>query len=80
MNKRFARFFHQVRLHPSMWLRGLIGGLLVIAGMLGPFVPILGVWMLPLGLVLLFPNSPLYRRYINWRRIRRRLKERRNEN
>ena len=80
MNKRVTKLFHRIRLHPNQWLRGFFGVLLLIAGVLGPFVPILGIWMIPLGLVLLFPNSPWYRRYVNWRRIRRRLKESRGLN
>jgi purine-cytosine permease-like protein len=35
------------------WLRITLGFCLVIGGILGPFLPVLGIWMLPLGLILL---------------------------
>lgn len=56
------------------WLRHTIGVLLVIGGLLG-FLPVLGYWMLPLGLALLAVDFPvarrLYRRlYVWWGRRR----------
>ena len=44
------------------WLRRTAGVLLVIGGILG-MLPVLGFWMLPLGLGLLSADSPLARRY-----------------
>jgi hypothetical protein len=53
------------------WLRIPLGGLLVLAGLLG-FLPILGFWMIPLGLSLLavdFPAlRPILRRFREWLR------------
>ncbi|SES47292.1 hypothetical protein SAMN03159406_04971 [Rhizobium sp. NFR03] len=43
------------------WLRILIGSLLVVFGLLG-FLPILGFWMVPLGLVVLSHDSAYIRR------------------
>lgn len=43
------------------WLRVLIGCLLVVCGLLG-FLPILGFWMVPLGLVVLSHDSAYIRR------------------
>ncbi|TCM57241.1 hypothetical protein C8J36_10227 [Rhizobium sp. PP-F2F-G48] len=43
------------------WLRVLIGCLLVVFGLLG-FLPILGFWMVPLGLVVLSHDSSYIRR------------------
>ncbi|WP_244479334.1 MULTISPECIES: hypothetical protein [unclassified Rhizobium] len=43
------------------WLRVLIGCLLVVFGLLG-FLPILGFWMVPLGLVVLSHDSAFIRR------------------
>jgi purine-cytosine permease-like protein len=45
----------------SKWLRVLIGCLLVVFGLLG-FLPILGFWMVPLGLVVLSHDSAYIRR------------------
>ena len=44
------------------WLRRTAGVLLVIGGIFG-MLPVLGFWMLPLGLGLLSADSPLARRY-----------------
>lgn len=35
------------------WARILFGVLLILGGLAGPVLPLLGVWMLPLGLLLL---------------------------
>lgn len=45
-------------------LRMILGSLFVAGGVLG-FLPILGFWMIPLGLVILSVDSPGLRR---WRR------------
>ncbi|AQU86453.1 hypothetical protein B0W47_02180 [Komagataeibacter nataicola] len=42
-------------------LRGIMGGLLIMGGVLG-FLPVLGLWMLPLGIVLLAEDVPFLRR------------------
>jgi len=48
--------------HPSAsWLRVPLGVLLVLGGLLG-FLPVLGFWMVPLGLVLLALDVALLRR------------------
>lgn len=63
----------------ASWVRVPLGFLLVIGGLLS-FLPILGIWMLPLGLVLLALDFALLRRPTAhmliagervWRRIRR---------
>jgi len=48
----------------SRLLRIAIGGLLVVGGFLG-FLPVLGFWMVPLGLLILSVDIPRVRR---WRR------------
>ncbi len=53
------------RLPKSRPLRIALGILLVILGFFG-FLPILGFWMIPLGLAILSYEIPLVRR---WRRI-----------
>ena len=48
-------------LHPSSrWVRIPSGALLVVGGVLS-FLPVLGVWMLPLGLALLAEDVPALR-------------------
>jgi hypothetical protein len=53
----------------SRWLRILAGLLLVIGGVLS-VLPLLGLWMLPVGLMLLAEDVPLLRtwrdRVLNW--------------
>lgn len=57
---------HTIRLPHSKLHRRLMGWGLVVGGLLG-FLPILGFWMIPLGLVVLSVDSP------RMRRVRRRL-------
>lgn len=75
MRKLFHKHFHALRTTDNHWLRKTVGVLLVIGGMLG-FLPVLGYWMLPLGLALLAVDFPiarrLYRRSIVWWEYRRR--------
>ena len=54
----------EFRLPQSRLLRMGLGGLLVIGGILG-FLPVLGFWMIPLGLLVLSHDLPVVRR---WRR------------
>jgi hypothetical protein len=53
-----GRHFH---LPGSRWLRVILGVALVIGGLLG-FLPILGFWMIPLGLLILSVDIPFVRR------------------
>ena len=48
----FNELFHKLKTHPSRGLRISVGILLVIFGLLG-FLPVLGFWMIPLGVILL---------------------------
>jgi hypothetical protein len=52
---------HGIRLPRSRWQRIALGWLLILGGMLG-FLPVLGFWMLPLGLALLSVDLPSVRR------------------
>ena len=60
------KIFHRDKLPKSKVVRSVIGILLLIGGILG-FLPILGFWMIPIGLVVLSID------YKSIRRIRRRL-------
>lgn len=77
-----AHLLRWLRAPSSRWLRVPIGSLLVLGGLLS-FLPVLGLWMLPLGLLLLALDIPplrrptrrgllcAERRYARWRRARR---------
>lgn len=51
----------RLKLPKSRWMRTLIGVLLVFGGLLG-FLPVLGFWMVPLGLLVLSHDSHFVRR------------------
>jgi hypothetical protein len=46
----------------NRWMRTALGLVLIVGGILG-FMPILGFWMLPLGLIILSIDSPRLRRF-----------------
>ncbi len=48
----------------SRWIRIPVGLLLIVFGLLG-FLPVVGFWMIPLGLIVLSIDLPIVRR---WRR------------
>ena len=50
-----------LRRHPHTGMRRTVGATLIIGGVLG-FLPILGFWMLPLGLLVLSDDIPWVRR------------------
>jgi fatty acid desaturase len=51
------RFVHWLRGPSSRWVRIPVAILLVAAGFVG-FLPVLGFWMIPLGLVLIAQDVP----------------------
>jgi len=57
---RAARMMHSVRRPSAVRMRALVAGLLVVGGLFG-FLPILGFWMVPLGLALLALDLPFLR-------------------
>jgi len=59
----FRRARRRVNGYPR-WVRVVCGVLLLIGGMLG-FLPVLGFWMIPLGLLVLSYDLAIVRR---WRR------------
>lgn len=61
------------------WARILVGGLLIVGGILGPVLPLLGIWMVPVGLLLLAADFPWAQRMHDrldrwWQRLKRRWK------
>jgi hypothetical protein len=64
-----ARIIRWVRQPSSRWVRIPLGVVLVLAGIVG-FLPILGFWMVPLGLLLLAHDIPFMQpplvRLLDW--------------
>ncbi len=58
---RIKLFGKTIPLPQSVWLRRALGGSLVVGGVFS-FLPVLGVWMLPLGLIILSRDSSRIRR------------------
>ena len=65
MQKFVRHHFHRLKTHPNPWLRRAVGILFVIGGLLG-FLPVLGYWMIPVGLALLAVDWPWARRLSRW--------------
>ncbi len=61
MREFLQKYFEALKRTDHHWLRHAIGALLVAGGLLG-FLPVLGYWMLPLGLALLAVDFPIARR------------------
>jgi len=58
-----ARLVRRLRQPSSKWFRIPAAALLIVAGFIG-FLPILGFWMIPLGLLLIAQDVPFLRRPI----------------
>jgi hypothetical protein len=68
--------FQYLKNHPSGWVRIGAGILLVIGGIFGA-LPVLGFWMLPLGLILLSADFPWAKRLlVNIKLLFRRVRNR----
>jgi len=77
-NKSIKSGFNQLKSHPR-WVRIPLGILLVFGGLFGA-LPVLGFWMLPLGLILLSVDFPWAKRALaylklTWRRIKNRYRQ-----
>ena len=57
----FGRFLHWLR-KPSSLLARIVVALLLIFGGIFSFLPILGIWMLPLGLIIIAQDLPFLQR------------------
>jgi hypothetical protein len=62
---RLRKVLRRLRTPGYRWVRIPIGVLLVLFGLVG-FLPILGFWMIPLGLWLLAADIPAVRRLNKW--------------
>lgn len=72
-------FGREIAMPRARWLRILIGVLLIVGGLLG-FLPILGFWMLPLGIFVLSYEFAWVRRHrrrsaVWWGRRRQRRRQ-----
>lgn len=69
-----ARWIRRLRRPRARWVRLPVAALLIPGGFLG-FLPVFGLWMLPLGLLLLAVDIPalqhLLHRFINWLAVKR---------
>lgn len=77
--KKSQAYFEKVKRLPK-WLRITIGMLLLIFGILG-FLPVVGFWMIPLGLMVLaidfkFAKKMLTKLKYHLRKLKRRWKKR----
>jgi hypothetical protein len=63
IKSKFFSTIHWLRDHPQPWIRIVAGVLLICGGILG-FLPILGFWMIPLGLMLLAVDFPWAKRLL----------------
>jgi hypothetical protein len=79
-----ARIVRKLRHPDARWIRIPVG-LLLVAGSVFSVLPVLGIWMLPLGLLLLAYDVPFLRRPIGrftiwatlkWRKFRQRFRRR----
>lgn len=77
IRKTLLRAFAKVKNDRKHWRRKTIGIILIICGLIGPFVPILGLWMLPLGVILVSLDQEWYKNLK--KKLRHRRKQRRKK-
>jgi hypothetical protein len=67
--RRAARSLRWVRRPSARWVRWPLGLVLIVGGIFG-ILPVLGLWMLPLGLALIAQDIPFLRpplaRFVAW--------------
>jgi hypothetical protein len=82
MKNFFRRYYDALRKSQNpwwRWTRQIVGVLMVIGGLLG-FMPLIGFWMIPLGLGLLSVDWPIAKRAYKvlmswWRRLQERVRQ-----
>lgn len=67
LKERFRPFFAWVRARVPPGLRLPLGVLLILGGIFG-FLPVLGFWMIPLGVLVAAMDIKLIRRWLRRRR------------
>jgi hypothetical protein len=63
IRRHAIRWYLQLIRRKAIWIRIPVGILLVIAGLFG-FLPVLGFWMIPIGLALIGRDIPFVRRAV----------------
>jgi hypothetical protein len=61
LTARLIRAIGRLKAHQNPWVRRGLGCALILGGLLA-FLPVLGIWMLPLGLVILSDERHALRR------------------
>lgn len=59
--RRLRKVIRWLRKPSSRWVRVIVGPLLIVGGFLS-ILPLFGLWMLPLGVILLSEDIPMLRR------------------
>jgi hypothetical protein len=62
---RGARVIRSLRHPDARWVRIPVGALCIVGGVLS-FLPVLGIWMLPLGLLLIACDVPFLRKPVGY--------------
>ena len=60
---RIAQSVHKLRNAQPAWLRLVAAALLIVGGLLW-FLPVVGIWMLPVGLILVADQFPATKRLL----------------
>lgn len=81
MKEFFRERYQALKSSEHHWVRKIVGTVLVLFGLIG-FMPVVGFWMIPLGLALLAVDFPIIRRFNRrvvkwWQKLRRRVSRRR---
>jgi hypothetical protein len=63
--ERVARILRKLRHPDARWVRIPVGLLCVVGGVFS-FLPVLGLWMLPLGLLLIAYDGPFLRKPVGY--------------
>jgi hypothetical protein len=81
---KVGTFIRWLREPSKIWIRFIVAGVLILGGVLS-FLPLFGLWMLPLGLLLIAQDIPILQRPLlaalrgiemKWKRLRQRFKTR----
>ncbi|MGH7123469.1 MAG: hypothetical protein ACREFI_03795 [Stellaceae bacterium] len=61
IRRHAIRWYLQLIRRKAIWIRIPVGILLIVAGAFG-FLPVLGFWMIPIGVILIGRDIPFVRR------------------
>ena len=75
IHRHAVRWYLQLIRRKAVWVRIPIGILLILGGVFG-FLPVLGFWMIPIGIILIGRDIPVVRRAALWvtQELRKRLR------